>query len=258
MMYWTVATSLPPIEGGREYDQFRDNFSEPLLLAWFNEEGKVSKTFQYGYYDHKIRQYRGLEDHREFHPTHWMYQKDFLEDMQAAPKFNPENVSLPFKKSGLLTERLIVDIEDLIVGPTRNCRETLFVPNVSWGFFREHEADLVQISRSGFMTEYEIKRSWSDFLADFKKKSYHADDRISELYYVVPEVMAQQAADHICPDEKSRWSYHAGVLGFDEGLCRLKTYLACSYPKGKKLYLEDQYEIARLGVLRYWAMRRSL
>ena len=33
-----------------------------------------------------------------------------------------------------------------------------------------HEADMLVMSRTGYLTEIEIKRSWSDFLADFKKK----------------------------------------------------------------------------------------
>ena len=257
-LYWTQASQTPPIAGGEPYDQFKNQVSDPLLLGWFNEQGELSKTMQYGFYSHKLRSYRREGDEKELFPTHWMPRDWFIRELQEIPKFSEICVPQSFHTSGLLTSRMIVDIEDLIVGPTRRCREELFVPNVSWGFFREHEADLVKISRAGFMTEYEIKRSWSDFLADFKKKSYHADDRIAEFYYVVPEVMAQQAVDYICPDARSRVSYHAGVLGFDENLCHLKTYLECNYPKGKKMYVEDMYEVARLGVLRYWSMRRNL
>lgn len=160
-----------------------------------------------------------------------------------------------FKKTGLLTKLSVKQIEDSIIG-NANLRETLFVPNVSWGFFREHEADLVMLTRVGILTEYEIKRSWSDFVADFKKDSYHADDRISYLYYYVPEVMADDAAKYIVPDDESRWKYHAGVVGYDEdGRCRV--HLACNYPKQKRLYVEDMYEIARLGTLRYWAERKK-
>ena len=46
-------------------------------------------------------------------------------------------------------------------------RENIIVPNVSWGFFKTHEADMIIINKSGYMTEVEIKRSYADFLADF-------------------------------------------------------------------------------------------
>ena len=160
-----------------------------------------------------------------------------------------------FKKTGLLTKLSVKEIEEIIIG-CANMREVLFVPNVSWGFFREHEADMVSITRSGILTEYEIKRSWSDFIADFKKDSYHADDRISYLYYYVPAVMAEAAANYIVPDQESRWKYHAGVVGYNED-GTYKMYLSCNYPKQKPLYVEDRYEIARLGTLRYWNERKK-
>lgn len=158
-----------------------------------------------------------------------------------------------FKKTGLLTKRTVKEIEDLIVG--NDIRENLYVPNVSWGFFVEHEADLVKVSRSGFLTEYEIKRSWSDFVADFKKRSYHSDDRISEFYYVVPKVMAQAASKFI--DESSMRLYGPGIYYFSEESGWLSLQRKCNRPKGTKMYVEDMYEIARLGTLRYWSLRRK-
>lgn len=158
-----------------------------------------------------------------------------------------------FKKTGLLTKRTVCEIEDLIVGS--DIRENLYVPNVSWGFFTEHEADLVKVSRAGFLTEYEIKRSWSDFVADFKKRSYHSDDRISEFYYVVPVVMAKAAAKFI--DESDMRFYSPGIYSFSEGPGWLTLQRKCNRPKGAKMYVEDMYEIARLGTLRYWSLRRK-
>ena len=36
-----------------------------------------------------------------------------------------------------------------------------------------HECDMLVLSKAGYLTEIEIKRSWSDFLADFKKTHSH-------------------------------------------------------------------------------------
>ena len=57
-------------------------------------------------------------------------------------------------------------------------RKNIIVTNVSWGMLL-HEADLLILSKSGYLTEVEIKRSWSDFLADFKKTHTHDDPKIS-------------------------------------------------------------------------------
>lgn len=169
-----------------------------------------------------------------------------------------------FKKTGLLTKFSVKDIEDMIVGNPNKLRQYMYVPNVSWGFFSEHEADLVGFSNAGVLTEYEIKRSWSDFIADFKKKSYHNDDRIAALYYVVPEIMAEPAVEYIDAFSKERAEngdmghyYKAGVIAInEEGYTKVVKY--CNYPaSNKKMYIENIVELERLGCLRYWDLRQS-
>lgn len=50
-----------------------------------------------------------------------------------------------------------------------------------------HECDMLVLSKSGYLTEIEIKRSWSDFLTDFKKKhNHHNYPIIKYFYYCVP------------------------------------------------------------------------
>ena len=170
-------------------------------------------------------------------------------------------MSEKFSKTKLLTKLSVKDIEEMIVGNPYKLRQYMYVPNVSWGFFREHEADLVGFSNAGVLTEYEIKRSWHDFLADYKKKSYHEDDRISRLYYVVPEVMAKAASDYI--DE--RWNtddvyksyYRPGVIAYTEDRTYKITKI-CNYPTSNKhMYIENIVEIERLGCLKYWDLRKS-
>ena len=73
-------------------------------------------------------------------------------------------------------------IQRLIVEYEGGARTSIFVPNVSWGYFKSHEADLLRISKQGYLTEYEIKRSWSDFLADFKKDGTHFEGKVAPLY----------------------------------------------------------------------------
>lgn len=61
--------------------------------------------------------------------------------------------------------------------PWINKRTDTIIPNLSWGLLN-HEADFCVINKSGYVTEIEIKRSFSDLKADFKKNEFHADERV--------------------------------------------------------------------------------
>lgn len=75
-----------------------------------------------------------------------------------------------------------------------NKRQDIFIPNLSWGLL-DYEADLVIITKSGYLTEVEIKRSWEDFKADFKKNHKHDDPRVYNFHYCVPESILDRVVD---------------------------------------------------------------
>lgn len=52
-----------------------------------------------------------------------------------------------------------------------------------------HECDILAVSKSGYLTEYEIKVSKSDLKADFKKKHKHESDRLKYQYFAIPKEM---------------------------------------------------------------------
>ena len=64
-------------------------------------------------------------------------------------------------------------------------RQNIVVPNCDWGFLN-HEADLLVMNKTKRLVEIEIKRTWSDFMADFKKSHTHDDPKLSRFYYAVP------------------------------------------------------------------------
>ena len=66
------------------------------------------------------------------------------------------------------------------------------IPNLSWGLL-QYEADFVVVSKSGYLTEVEIKRSYSDFLADFKKKHSHDAEQVYYFYYCVPRMYCSES-----------------------------------------------------------------
>lgn len=92
------------------------------------------------------------------------------------------------------TNLTIEQIESLLVQNPESAfyiRRNIVVPNVDWGFLN-HEADLLVLSKSGYLTEIEIKRTWADFKADFEKKHDHYDKKLSHFYYAVPESIGEK------------------------------------------------------------------
>ena len=165
------------------------------------------------------------------------------------------------------TQLTVEQIQRLIIGHYGGARRNTFIPNVSWGYFKTHEADLVMISKEGYMTEFEIKRSWSDFLADFKKTTNHFENKVAHLYYVVPESIKDKSREYIeqheFPEPYNRKSYRnyppVGLLYYSEWLhvweCLRAPHLARfteDNDQDYKLYLEEQIKLMRLGCMRYW------
>ena len=73
-----------------------------------------------------------------------------------------------------------------------NKRSDIMIPNLSWGLLN-HEADFVVITKSGYLTEVEIKRSFSDLKADFKKDLFHCDERVYRFAYCLPLSIKEKA-----------------------------------------------------------------
>ena len=65
-----------------------------------------------------------------------------------------------------MTER---DIQNILYKYLKERGHTMITPNAAYMFCNGWECDLVSVTKSGFMHEYEIKISLSDFKADFNK-----------------------------------------------------------------------------------------
>lgn len=86
------------------------------------------------------------------------------------------------------TSLTIEQIETIITGYPDSpyyIRKNIVIPNCNWGFLN-HEADLLVLTNTKRLIEIEIKRTWSDFMADFKKNHTHDDPHLSRFYYAVP------------------------------------------------------------------------
>lgn len=121
-----------------------------------------------------------------------------------------------------------------------------------------HECDMLIMSKSGYLTEVEIKRSFTDFKNDFKKAHQHDNSElIKYFYYAIPHSIAEKCIQYYA----EHGEYEAGFYEyFDDGWC---CPCNCNIIKGKKkrsfrkLTTEEQFQVARFGAMRAVSLRES-
>ena len=86
-------------------------------------------------------------------------------------------------KKGVCTELTVKDIQASLASYF-GIRNNIIVPNVSWGML-DYEADLLIMNKTGYVTEIEIKRSWSDFWRILRKMNMHIRRRLSISFGIV-------------------------------------------------------------------------
>ena len=184
---------------------------------------------------------------------------------------------------GIETRWSVAEIQAAVV---RYVRSDDCIPNVSFGFFGNMECDLVQVTDSTRLREFEIKRSWSDFLADFRKARFHDDIRISRLTYVLPVSFADERLRTFCADKYTTFKRAFDFLFYREDVCAIvkpvyiptddhrtrfdfppqyqtATYLTdammetvnandTARPFRRRLFLEELAKLYRLGTIRLW------
>lgn len=133
-------------------------------------------------------------------------------------------------------------------------RTHVIVPNISWGMFN-HECDLTILSKAGYVYEVEIKVSKSDLIRDKKKMkwkigmSYLDHNIFRALWFAIPQKL-QPFIEHI-PE-------HAGIFVVNKnGWVQQIRQPKIDY-SAKKLKDEEKFQLARLGVLRIWDLKRKL
>ena len=186
---------------------------------------------------------------------------------------------------GIETKWSVSDIQKAIVCLTHN---DVSIPNVSFGFFKGIECDLLQVTGTGYLREFEIKRSWSDFMADFRKLHFHDDVRIRQLTFVLPESFAGERLKKFCADHYQEFKREFDFMFYlEEGdSCsfgrgswqpagdwrsefvieerfRTSTYITDEMmkvvrandkaaPYRRHLFTEELASLYRLGVIRLW------
>lgn len=152
---------------------------------------------------------------------------------------------------------LTIDQIEHAVAECFGVRNNIIVPNVSWGFFATHEADLLIINKTGYLTEVEIKRSWEDFKKDFQKTTTHDEGKVMWKYFAVPVNIKDKVLKYLSDNERMDWGviiYYEDASAWFE---KRPNNFGHSNPQ-KKLYLEEKLSIARLGCMRIWSLKKKL
>lgn len=153
-----------------------------------------------------------------------------------------------------------------------NFRQNLMVFRVSdFSQIINHECDCLIMSKAGYLTEIEIKRSYADFLADFKKNHEHQDPHIKEFFFLVHESFAEKVCAKLLEikhiptaifsyDDNAEISLYKGryLLHSEIGYHDTNWFYYANTLNPKKLFLEEQFQLARLGAMRYKTMTQNL
>lgn len=144
-----------------------------------------------------------------------------------------------------------------------NKRSDIVCPNLSWSML-PYEADMVIINKSGFMTEIEIKRSYEDLKADFNKKHHHDDERVYYFYYCLPISIKDKAITFLKQKyEGKSFIDSPALLFYDENGSIVEQNFGwkenrCKGVKFRKLFIEEQLQIARLAQMRFWNLLNKI
>lgn len=109
-----------------------------------------------------------------------------------------------------------------------------------------YEADFIYITKSGYLTEVEIKVDINDFRNDFKKKIYHSSSMVSALYYAFPEELYKKYKDEI--NDKTAGIAGIIMVSYD---CKVKA----KAPKRKNIKALTDIEIKdfmRIGCMKWF------
>ena len=123
-----------------------------------------------------------------------------------------------------------------------------------------HECDVLVCTNAGYLSEIEIKRSWADFLNDFKKDHDHRSRYIKNFYYCVPEKIRDRVSDFLDTFEnREDWRTKAGIVVFHEDSDWIDVVREATHNKDcLKVTTEQKLYLARLGSMRVLTMKKKI
>ena len=132
-------------------------------------------------------------------------------------------------------------------------RQNIIVPNISWSFLYNHEADLIILTGSSYAREIEIKVTKADLKKDKEKKHCHESDMIKYLDFAVPIELKDFALTEI-PE-------HAGLLSvrFDGNRYWVNREKATTKNKHCKSWTQaERQKLSELGCMRILGLKEKV
>lgn len=114
-----------------------------------------------------------------------------------------------------------------------------------------HEADLIWINENDYLTEIEIKVSYSDFLADFKKEEKHLTKYTRAVYYAFPWDMYKENEEKIKKVLVEKFP-EAGVIIVGMGGLAVSVIKNVEYFNAEKIPIEVKIGLMRIGCQKWW------
>lgn len=162
-----------------------------------------------------------------------------------------------------LTEK---SIQNVLYRHLINKNHNHIIPNI--GLFPNHEADLISATKAGYINEYEVKISRSDWKADFKKSKFkllkenYVERRHKKnidrygyrvpnyFWYVVPEELYKCSQDIV----KTLPGY-SGIIVVGRSNCWVKYIRKAKLLHRYKINESQKEKITRGLTFRYWNTR---
>jgi hypothetical protein len=141
-------------------------------------------------------------------------------------------------------------------------RRYVVVPNVSWGLL-PHEADLVALSDSDWLSEVEIKVTKADFLADREKwkhqlaKTNGQHEIIDAFYYAMPSSVWDKCTPEDLPGGAGLILVGDAYRG-DHNPRAFVKQKPTPNPRARKLRPDEREQLLRLGYMRYWCRQEAV
>lgn len=123
------------------------------------------------------------------------------------------------------------------------------VENVSWGMFTWGEADLIALTKAGYLIEGEVKISKADFLHDSAKRKWRERSGwsrdIRRFFYIVPIELKDFVLENT---DKGVISVSVTeFLSYD-----VKIERESNNNDSRKLSVEEKLKLMRLGCMKAW------
>jgi hypothetical protein len=142
-----------------------------------------------------------------------------------------------------------VELEVALMGHFDSIRNDI-VHGVSWGL-QLHECDLLIVSKTGYLTEVEIKISKADLLKDKEKKHGHENDRIRNLWFAISDNIPFDFALANIPERSGL------IVVYGNGDCVIKRKPK-SNTGARKITNEERSKLHWLGMIRILGLKKRI